>query len=115
MKHTQVPWLFRRMESAGRVGFALLSVETGAVVHKEEGPNHAWEGENFEGVRYHRSPAEMEADARLFFAAPDLLAACELWDQGFAEGEDFSPEQFLAWVNANRAAARAAIERARGK
>ncbi len=38
-----------------------------------------------------------------------LLAACELWDHGFTEGEQFTPEQFRAWVNANRAAARAAI------
>lgn len=47
-------------------------------------------------------------------AAPELLAACELWDQGFVEGEEFSAEQFRAWVNRNRAAARAAIAKAKG-
>lgn len=53
-------------------------------------------------------------DARLIAAAPDLLAACELWDKGFTEGEDFTPEQFLKWVNDNRRAARAAIAKAKG-
>lgn len=45
----------------------------------------------------------------------DLLAACELWDQGFVDGEEFTADQFLAWVNRNRAAARAAIAKARGE
>jgi hypothetical protein len=44
----------------------------------------------------------------------DLIAACELWDQGFIEGQQFTPEQLLAWVNANRRAARAAIAKAKG-
>ena len=53
-------------------------------------------------------------DARLIAAAPDLLAACELWGKGFAEGEEFTPDQLLKWMNDNRRAARAAIARAKG-
>lgn len=53
-------------------------------------------------------------DARLIAAAPDLLAACRLWDEGFTEGEQFDADQFLRWVNANRRAAREAIAKATG-
>lgn len=60
-------------------------------------------------------PCEVvEANGRLIAASPDLLAACELWDQGFIEGEQFTPEQLLEWVNKNRRAARAAIAKAKG-
>lgn len=66
-------------------------------------------------VRVNDAPYEEQAaNARLIAAAPDLLDACELWDQGFIDGEEFDADQFLAWVNRNRAAARAAIAKARG-
>lgn len=58
---------------------------------------------------------QANANARLIAAAPDLLAACEAWDLGFTEGEQFDHAQFLAWVNKNRAIARAAIAKAKGK
>lgn len=60
------------------------------------------------------SMSEAEANARLMAAAPELLAACEMWDQGFTDGEEFTPEQLLAWLNKNRRAARAAIAKAKG-
>lgn len=60
-------------------------------------------------------PEEDAANARLLGAAEDLLAACKLWDEGFVDGEQFTSEEFLAWVNRNRAAARAAIAKATGK
>ena len=66
-------------------------------------------------VCYGALGSDCRANARLIAAAPDLLAACMLWDQGFAEGEEFTPEQFLKWVNDNRRAARAAIAKARGE
>ena len=56
-----------------------------------------------------------EANAMLMAAAPDLLAACQLWDQGFTDGEQFTEEQFWKWVNDNRRAARAAIAKALGQ
>lgn len=43
-----------------------------------------------------------------------LLAACEMWDQGFVEGEEFTAEEFRQWVNKNRATARAAIASVKG-
>lgn len=46
-------------------------------------------------------------------AAERLLAACELWDQGFTEGDQFTPEQFIVLVNSNRHAAREAIAAAK--
>lgn len=52
--------------------------------------------------------------ARLEAANRRLVAACRLWGQGFAEGEEFTPEQLLAWMNANRRAAREAIAAAEG-
>lgn len=55
---------------------------------------------------------ESAANANLIAAAPDLLAACKLWDQGFVEGEQFNEAKFLKWVNDNRRAARAAIAKA---
>lgn len=58
---------------------------------------------------------EASANARLIAAAPDLLAACKLWDEGFIDGEEFTPEQLLAWMNKNRKAARDAIAKAEGK
>ena len=39
-----------------------------------------------------------------------LRTACQLWDQGFTEGEEFDAGQFLRWVNANRKAAREALK-----
>jgi len=59
-----------------------------------------------------RTREEARANARLIAAAPDLYAACRAWDQGFVDGEDFTPEQFLAWVNENRRIARAALAKA---
>lgn len=56
---------------------------------------------------------DREEIRRLRAVNAQLLAACELWDKGFVEGEEFTPEQFLAWVNRNRAAARAAIAKAK--
>lgn len=55
-----------------------------------------------------------DADIRLINAAPDLLAACEAWDTGFVDGEQFDAEQFRVWVNERRAMARAAIAKAKG-
>lgn len=54
-------------------------------------------------------------NAKLIAAAPDLLAACQLWDQGFTDGEQFTEGQFVKWVNDNRRAARAAIAKALGQ
>ena len=56
--------------------------------------------------------SDREEALRLFAGAAELLAACKLWDDGFSEGEEFTPEQFLNWVNKNRRAARAAIAKA---
>lgn len=56
-----------------------------------------------------------DANGRLMAAAPDLLAACQFWDQGFTDGESWDYAQFLDWVNRNRAAARAAIAKATGE
>lgn len=61
-----------------------------------------------------RDDGEFRPDSCLIAAAPDLLAACEAWDQGFTDGEEFTSEQLLAWLNANRRLARAAIAKARG-
>jgi hypothetical protein len=52
---------------------------------------------------------EVIALAHRLAANEKLLAACELWDKGFVEGEQFTPEQFRVWVNNNRRAAREAI------
>ena len=48
-------------------------------------------------------------DAALIKAAPKLLAACQAWDEGFTDGEQFTPEQFRVWVNERRRLAREAI------
>ena len=61
------------------------------------------------------SVSQGEAIARLWAASPDLFAACELWDQGFKDGDEFTPEQLLKWVNDNRRAARAAIAKVKGE
>lgn len=58
---------------------------------------------------------EQNEVVRLAAAAPDLLAACQLWDQGFEEGEQFTLEQFLKWMNDNQRATRAAIAKATGE
>ena len=55
-----------------------------------------------------------KAWCRMFAAAPDLFAACELWDQGFRDGEEWDAHELLAWLNNNRRAARAAIAKAKG-
>lgn len=77
-------------------GDAVDSIAWGETIH-DDGPSE-----------------EQEKLFALLAAAPDLLAACELWDQGFVEGEEFDAAQFLAWVNKNRRAARAAIAKAKG-
>lgn len=56
-----------------------------------------------------RSADEARANARLIAAAPTMLSALQLWDQGFKDGEEFTQEQFMKWLNANRKAARDAI------
>lgn len=58
---------------------------------------------------------QANANARLIAAAPELLAACEAWDQGFSEWEGFDQERFLLWVNKNREMARAAIAKVNGR
>lgn len=50
-----------------------------------------------------------DANAALIAAAPQLLAACRAWDEGFTEGEQFTAEQFRVWVNERRRMAREAI------
>ena len=60
-------------------------------------------------------PGIFDDAATVSHAMLALLAACELWDQGFTNGEEFTPEQFRVWVNKNRAAARAAIAKAKGE
>lgn len=47
-------------------------------------------------------------------AVPDLLAACQAWDEGFVDGEQLTSEQFRVWVNERRAKARAAMAKAKG-
>ncbi len=32
----------------------------------------------------------------------ELMNACDSWDRGFIEGEEFTPEQFRVWVNQRR-------------
>jgi hypothetical protein len=59
----------------------------------------------------HLTPREL-ADARLIAAAPDLLAACKLWDEGLEVGMNIELEALLEWMNANRRATRDAVVRA---
>jgi len=60
-------------------------------------------------------PEDVERKFQLMAAAPELLAACQLWDQGFVDGEEFDIPQLLAWINKNRKAAREAIAKALGR
>lgn len=64
--------------------------------------------ETVDGVRF-----EAETVAKRMLVAwnchAELAAAAKLWDEGFTDGEEFDEQQFLAWVNKNRSAARAAI------
>lgn len=39
----------------------------------------------------------------------ELVAAAKIWDEGFVNGEEWDEQQLLAWMNKNRAAARAAL------
>ncbi len=55
-----------------------------------------------------QNPAD-HPDLRLIAAAPELLAACKAWDEGFVDGEQFTPEQFRVWVNERRKMAREAV------
>lgn len=99
--------------------------------HKSDAPAarddpgyHTIDGEILPGVygpvadtlnRHHCiSPEEDRDYARLFAAAPDLLAACRAWDEGFADGEQFDQEKFLGWVNERRRMARSAVAKATG-
>lgn len=98
LKHTAGPWTWRE------------TMTPGSVLGREHFVNvRLGNGE----LRVLGADAVTTADAALIAAAPDLLIACELWDQGFTDGEEFTPEQLLAWVNKNRAAARAAIAKAK--
>ncbi len=47
-------------------------------------------------------------------ACERMLAACKAWDEGFTEGEEFTPEQFRVWVNERRRLAREAIAKWEG-
>jgi hypothetical protein len=110
MRHTPGPWTVESVNSEALHDICLDYRIPGAghpvliaTVFDDENPGRPGD----------ISTIEAEANARLMAAAPDLLAACELWDQGFTEGEQFTPEQFRVWVNKNRAAARAAIAKAK--
>lgn len=103
-RHTPGPWV-----RADHDPYTIEREGAPVCVVHEAGDFPCWDGP--EGAL----EAECEANARLIAAAPDLLAACELWDQGFVDGEEFTPEQLLAWLNANRRAARAAIAKAKGQ
>lgn len=110
-KHNPSPWAYENVELAreqsaygvvkdadGKVLFDSLNSDV-AEIHEDEG--YRWD----ETGKRHLTLAA---------AAPDLLAACELWDKGFADGEEFTPEQLLKWLNDNRRVARAAIAKAKG-
>lgn len=97
-KHTQGPWQIKRYANGGN-----YLIETDAATVAEV-LDDVWTGEEDSG--------EQAANARLIAASPDLLAACMLWDQGFVDGEEFTHDQFVKWVNDNRRAARAAIAKA---
>lgn len=102
-KHTPGPWLHSGETGDGKIQF----------VESDQ------EKDNWNCLR-----AEIESDdcnyemavanARLIAAAPELLAACKAWDEGFVEGEQFTPEQFRVWVNERRRMAREAIAKAEG-
>jgi hypothetical protein len=114
LKRTPGPWRAGRMDT---VSYHAGGGEAFKKVYVDD-PN----GEFHLGERLPATVAEVygplgadcRANAALVAAAPELLAACELWDQGFTNGEEFDEAQFLKWVNDNRRAARAAIAKAKG-
>lgn len=52
--------------------------------------------------------------AKLKAQRDQLLKACKLWDEGFEDGEQFTPDQLLKWLNDNRRAIRAAVAAVEG-
>lgn len=110
-KHTPGPW-----QAIAESGPLVRDGNTWWRIYTDDGDDSEFVAEV--GRTADAKPHERAADAanaRLIAAAPDLLAACQLWDQGFTEGEQFTAEQFRRWVNANRRAARAAIAKATGQ
>lgn len=58
-------------------------------------------------------PALVAEVRRLRAVSQELLRACESWDEGFVDGERFTPDQLLRWMNTNRRIAREAIAKSK--
>lgn len=43
-----------------------------------------------------------------------LIRACQSWDEGFVDGEQFTPDQFRIWVNDRRRMVREALAKVKG-
>jgi hypothetical protein len=112
-KHTPGPWQVLDRRRAALKNIAVADALGNDVAEMHHVHQRDYQG-SFRGD--HKAADAYDAiglaNARLIAAAPELLAACKLWDEGFTEGEQFTPEQLLEWMNKNRRAARAAIAKA---
>jgi hypothetical protein len=120
VKHTPGPWelsMFSKPDGSPIVTTEDVAETVAASARWPGGVAELW-GITIPGttdvIAYTGNGPTREANARLIAACPDLLAACKLWDQGFTDGEEFTEAQLLAWMNANRRAARAAVAKAEG-
>lgn len=115
-KHNPEPWEYENVQRPeDRDAYGVVKDANGKIlfdtINSDVAEIHT---EHDEGSVY-RWDEQARVNLTLAAAAPALLAACELWDKGFVEGEQFDEAQFLKWVNDNRRAARAVIAKVKGQ
>jgi hypothetical protein len=121
--HTPTPWV-RDLVQDGEFtglgdnppGYAGEMVESNDIVSIDPDTGEAdWVASCSSGHNADFICRVVNAHDGLLAAQKVLKEACELWDKGFVDGEQFEHDQFIAWVNNNRRAAREAIAAVEGK
>lgn len=117
MKPNPAPWEYETVQQReDRSAYGVVRDADGKILFDTINADVAEIHEEYdEGGGVHRWDEVARVNLTLAAAAPAMLAALKLWDEGFTDGEEFTPEQLLAWMNKNRKAARDAIALAQPK
>jgi hypothetical protein len=112
-KHSPAPWASETIQGRDdRTAYEVVRDANGKILFDTINADVTEIRTEYDGGSAYRWDELGRNNLRLAAAAPVLLAACKAWDEGFAEGEQFTAEQFRTWVNERRRMARAAIAEA---
>lgn len=109
-QHNPAPWAYENVEDRGeQSAYGVVKDANGKILFDTINADVAEIHTEHDEGRAYRWDEVARKNLTLAAAAPQLFAACRAWDEGFTEGEQFTPEQFRVWVNERRRLAREAI------